>query len=554
MKWHIQSKLRPSNLSELRGLLLANRQITDEEAFFKGGSPLNFSLEELGFDLRSLAKIKERLAKAKQHEEEIVVFGDYDADGICATAVLWQVLHQEGYKVWPFIPHRLKHGYGLSVKALEDLLAKRPATSLIITVDNGIVAHKALSYLAKKKIDAIVTDHHQPDGKPIKALAVFHSTQICGCSVAWFLAREISADQRLLTETLALAAIATVTDLMPLLDFNRSIVLYGLLILRSTKQIGLRTLFDLVKINQAKIDTYTLGFQIGPRLNAMGRLADGMDALRLLCTRDQAKAKSLADLLVQTNQDRQNLTFDLSNAAEEVVTSEADEALIFLSSPEYHEGIIGLIAGKMTEKFNKPSIVISIGQEVSKASARSLPGFNITEFIRSFQDDLLEMGGHPLAAGFAVATDKIELVKQKMQAKAKQMLHGQSLEKTLEIDAVLPLELLNLESKAMIDEFAPFGLANQKPAFVVEGVKLKNYRLIGQASEHLKLFVSLGDQEFEVLAWGQAALLEKFALGDQLDLAFTFDANYYQGRDRLQLICKDIRLLKKKSIKKSPDR
>lgn len=541
MKWHIQSPKKPGNLAELRQILLENRSIADETTFFKGSSPLNLSLEELGFDLEELAKIKERLQQAKAKNEEIVVFGDYDADGICATAILWQVLHQEGYLVWPFIPNRLQHGYGLSVKALADLFAKRPKTNLIITVDNGIVAHKALAHLQEKQIDVIITDHHQRDEQDLQATAVFHSTQVCGSSVAWFLAREISSDQRLLRETLALAALATVTDLMPLVGVNRSILLYGLLILRSTKQVGLRALFAAAALEQAKIDSYALGFQLGPRINAMGRLADGMDALRLLCTSDETKARELASLLQQTNLDRQNMTFDLSSAAEAVVAGEAEQQLIFLSSKEYHEGIIGLIAGKMTEKFNKPSIVISLGEEVSKASARSLPGFNITEFIRSFKADLLEMGGHPLAAGFAVATSQVELVRQKMQAKANQMLESMSLEKTLEIDAVLSLELLSLESKYMIDEFAPFGLANQKPTFVFEGLTLKNYRLLGRSNEHLKLFMSVGDREFEVLAWGKAALLDELALGEQFNLAFVFDANYYQGVDRLQFILKDIK-------------
>lgn len=549
MKWHIQSTKKPANLIELKQILLTNRQITDEKSFFKGSSPLKLSLDDLGFDLQELVKIKNRLAQARENNEEIVVFGDYDADGICATAILWQVLNQESYQVKPFIPNRLKHGYGLSIKALTDLFVERPKTGLIITVDNGIVAHKALAYLRDKKIDVIITDHHQRDEQELQAMAVFHSTQVCGSSVAWFLAREICSDQKLLRETLGLAALATVTDLMPLVGFNRSILLYGLVVLRSTKQVGLLALFAAVKLDQAKIDSYSLGFQLGPRINAMGRLADGMDALRLLCTKDQAKAQKLASLLQQTNLDRQNLTLDLSNAAEEVVKSEVDEQLIFLSSKNYHEGIIGLIAGKMTEKFNKPSIVISLGEEVSKASARSLPGFNITEFIRSFKDDLLEMGGHPLAAGFALATSQVLAVKEKMQSKAKQMLAGINLQKILEIDAILPSDLVSLECKYAVDEFAPFGLANQKPVFVFEGLTLKNYRLLGRDSEHLKLFMSANNREFEVLAWGKAALRAELILEERFDLAFIFDANYYQGVDRLQLICKDI-----KPSKKSPDR
>jgi single-stranded-DNA-specific exonuclease len=481
MKWHIQSPLIPKKLAELEEILLKNRSIPDRNIFFKSISPFTITIEELGIDQKELAKIKKRLKQAKKLQEKIIIFGDYDADGISATAVLWQVLHALGYQVLPFIPNRLKHGYGLSTKALRDLLKEQPDVSLIITVDNGIVAHRALDFLHHKGIEVIISDHHQSDEEAIQALAVFHSTQVCGCAVAWFLAREIAADQHkdLLSDLLALVAIATVTDLMPLLSFNRVLLVHGLMILRTNRILGLKKLLSKAAINPDKIDAYTLGFQIGPRINAMGRLANGMDALRLLCTQDEARAEQLSDLLQSTNENRQNLTFDLTNQAVTLVEQEPNEKLIFLSSAEYQEGIIGVIAGKMTEKFSRPSIVVSIGKEVSKASARSLAGFNITEFIRSFKEDLLEVGGHPLAAGFALETQKITAVKTAMQNKAQELLAEKNLEKTLEVETVLPASFLTSQTIALIDQFAPFGLANPKPIFVLENVLLKNYRLLG---------------------------------------------------------------------------
>lgn len=552
MKWHIQSTSNPKHLEELKQILLTNRNIEDEKSFFKGISPFKISLEELGFDLSALVKIKERLEIAKEKKQKIIIFGDYDADGISATAVLWQAMNALGYNVLPFIPNRLKHGYGLSVKALNDLLAEHNDISLVITVDNGIVAHPAFKFLKEKKIDVIVTDHHQKDDQEPDALAVFHSPKVCGCAVAWFLARELSGDaaaaaaaaqKKLLIELLAFVAIATVTDLMPLLSINRFLLMYGLVVLRSNVNLGLKSLFALAKIDSDRIDAYTLGFQIGPRINAMGRLADGMDALRLLCTKDKSKAAALSNLLHGTNEDRQNLTFDLTKQAEELVSRETEEKIIILSSPSYHEGIIGLIAGKMTEKFSKPSIVISEGPQTSKASARSLPGFNITEFIRLFKKDLLEVGGHPLAAGFAIETAKIELVKKLMQAKAREMLANQNLEKILEIDAVLQNNLLTLETTKLIDTFAPFGLANAKPVFVLKNMLLKNYKTLGREEQHLKLLVAFeGEtQEYEVLAWGKASLASQFNLNDKIDLAISLDVNTYRGVDKLQLILKDLK-------------
>jgi len=545
MKWHIQSPLLPKNLKELEEILLKNREIAESEQFFKGTSPFKITLQELGISQKELEKIQARLLKAKNCNETIVIFGDYDADGISATAVLWQTLHAQGYQVFPFIPNRLKHGYGLSIKALNDLLLQQPNISLIITVDNGIVAHKALDFLSEKKIDVIISDHHQHDGEQVKALAVFHSTKVCGCAVAWFLARELSEDKNkmLLTNLLALVAIATVTDLMPLLSLNRSLLMYGLVVLRANKNLGLRKLFAKTVINPEKIDSYILGFQIGPRINAMGRLADSMDALRLLCTQNEKKAEELSDLLHSTNEDRQNLTFDLTKQAEEIVSKETEQSIIILSSKEYHEGIIGLIAGKMTEKFSKPSIVISIGESVSKASARSLAGFNITEFIRLFKKDLLEVGGHPLAAGFALETQKITLVQEMMQSKAKEMLKNKSLEKTLVAETILSSHLLTQETAELIEKFSPFGLANPKPMFVFKNVMIKNYKLLGKEQEHLKLIVTFNGEgkEYEVLAWGKGELTSEFKLGERLDLLASLEVNSYRDFKKVQLVLKDFK-------------
>ncbi len=545
MKWHIQSPQIPGNSVELEKILLENRSIQDVDDFFKGKSPFKISIEELGIKQAALSKIKKRLARAKEKQEKIVIFGDYDADGISATAVLWQVLHDQGYQVLPFIPNRLKHGYGLSVKALNDLMIKEPEISLVLTVDNGIVAHKALDFLAQKNIDVIVSDHHQSDGKAINALAVFHSSQVCGCAVAWFLARELSteAQKKLLIDLLGLVAIATVTDLMPLLSLNRSLLMYGLAVLRANQNLGLKRLFSKASIDVSKIDAYTLGFQVGPRINAMGRLADGMDALRLLCTKNEKKADELSDLLQNTNEDRQNLTFDSIGQAEKIISEEKDQTLIFLSSKEYHEGIIGLIAGKMTEKFSKPSIVVSVGEEVSKASARSLADFNITQFIRLFKKDLLEVGGHPLAAGFALETSKIELVKKAMQSKANELLTGKCLEKTLEVETVLPTNLLTVKTIKLIDKFAPFGLANSKPIFVLEKALIKNYKLLGREQEHLKLTIVFDDseQEYELLAWGQASKLSEFQINGYFDLAVTLELNVYRDLEKMQLVLRDFK-------------
>ncbi len=547
MKWHIQSPEPIKNLAALETVLLQNRGIENTAEFFNGVSPFAIELSTLGIKKKTIEQIKKRLKQAKKLQEKIVIFGDYDADGICATAVLWQSLHASGYQVLPFIPNRLKHGYGLSIKALQELLSQHPDTNLIITVDNGIVAHQALNFLASKKIEVIISDHHQSDEQTPAALAVFHSTLVCGCAVAWFLAREVSesSQKALLTDLLALVAIATVTDLMPLLAINRSLLMSGLIQLKTNRNLGLQKLLQQVKIDPAKIDSYALGFQIGPRLNAMGRLADSMDALRLLCTTNAQKAQQLSNLLQDTNENRQTLTADLVKEAEELVLKETEQNLIFLSSAKYHEGIIGLIAGKLTEKFSKPSIVVSEGEEIAKASARSLADFNITEFIRFFKTDLLEMGGHPLAAGFALESKKIKTLKKAMQARAQQLLADQNLEKTLEIEAELHASLLQIETAQLLARFAPFGLSNPKPIFVLKKALLKNYRLFGKNQEHLRLSITLTDdqKEYVVLYWRGAIACSDFKIGQFYDLAFHLDLNYYRDQEQVQLILQDYALV-----------
>ncbi len=547
MKWHIQSPEPIKNLAALETVLLQNRGIENTAEFFNGVSPFAIELSTLGIKKKTIEQIKKRLKQAKKLQEKIVIFGDYDADGICATAVLWQSLHASGYQVLPFIPNRLKHGYGLSIKALQELLSQHPDTNLIITVDNGIVAHQALNFLASKKIEVIISDHHQSDEQTPAALAVFHSTLVCGCAVAWFLAREVSesSQKALLTDLLALVAIATVTDLMPLLAINRSLLMSGLIQLKTNRNLGLQKLLQQVKIDPAKIDSYALGFQIGPRLNAMGRLADSMDALRLLCTTNAQKAQQLSNLLQDTNENRQTLTADLVKEAEELVLKETEQNLIFLSSAKYHEGIIGLIAGKLTEKFSKPSIVVSEGEEIAKASARSLADFNITEFIRFFKTDLLEMGGHPLAAGFALESKKIKTLKKAMQARAQQLLADQNLEKTLQIEAELEPVLIQIETAQLLARFAPFGLSNPKPIFVLKKALLKNYRLFGKNQEHLRLSITLTDdqKEYVVLYWRGAIACSDFKIGQFYDLAFHLDLNYYRDQEQVQLILQDYALV-----------
>ncbi len=557
-KWQLQSKRVVADKDQLLAVLLKNRHITEQKsaAFFQAPHPKTWQLRQMGFSQRAFNKIKKRLLLAKENQEKVYIFGDYDSDGICASVVLWEGLKFFGITSLPFIPNRQLHGYGLSIKALKDLFASKGKPDLLITVDNGIVALPALKYLANEGVEVIVTDHHQADKQKLPVLASFHSTKMCGAAVAWFLLNELFKSHQdrkqadnFLNELLSLVAIATVTDLMPLQDLNRSLVVHGLLALQKTERPGLLALYQLAGINKAEISSYHLGYVIGPRINAMGRLADSMDALRLLCTNNDKRAKQLAHLLQDTNIERQDLTNDLILQAEASLSEKEKKEALIIVDGDYHEGIIGLLAGKLSEKFLKPCIVISVPanasdkKQVVKASARSLAGFNITDFLRQVENDLLSVGGHPLAAGFSLNLEKLASVKKKLLTLAKKQLGNMSLQPQIRVDCPISSQLLNLDCVLALEAFEPYGNANPRPVFLLENLLLNNLKTLGKDNKHAKLFFSHPDakQEIAILAWRFQEQDVQFSIAKKFDVLVTLAINSWKNNKQVQINLLDIR-------------
>ena len=308
---------------------------------------------------------------------------------------MWETIHAMGGNVMPYIPHRQEEGYGLSIKGI-DSVREQYDPSLIITVDHGITAYKFIEYATLLGIDVVVTDHHvKPDKLP--DCTIVHTTNLCGAGVAWFVAKELGKPD------LALAAIGTIADLVSLTGVNRSIVKFGLQEINKTKRVGLLALMQDAGVTPGELSTYDISHVLAPRLNAMGRLVHAMDALRLLCTHKEDKAIILARTLGLTNKERQQLTTDTTSHAFKGLTSrlqgETLQKLLFISHETYNPGVIGLVAGKLVEEYYRPAVVISHGEEVSKGSARSIRGFNIVEAIKRCSDLLIDVGGHPMAAG-----------------------------------------------------------------------------------------------------------------------------------------------------------
>jgi single-stranded-DNA-specific exonuclease len=550
MKWNIKSDQIPKSIADVTSILIANREITDFSTFQKPAHPSSMTVSEVGIDPDQTQKAVALIREAVASDKSILVFGDYDADGISATTVLWQTLHALGARALPFIPHREKHGYGLSQRSLNEILAQGKP-DLVITVDNGIVAHEPVARLKEAGVQVIVTDHHQPELDPVTSHSLFppadaivHTTQLCGTTVAWMLAKELLPDN--VEESLDMCGLATIADQVPLLNANRSFAFWGIEAIKRSQRVGLKALADIAGVELAKVTTNSINFGLVPRINAMGRVSHGMDALRLMCTNSTERADQLVETLQLTNLRRQDLTGTYLSLARAEADTWEDEHIIISASPEYHEGVIGLIAGRLVEEFAKPAIVIAVGEKVAKASARSIEGINIVELIREVRDDLLEVGGHPMAAGFGLLPEKISSVISRLQASAKERIDENQLQPSLRLECLLPTEVITFELTDMLKTFEPFGQGNQVPVFGLQDLEITALQTLGKENQHLKLSVTHPSTQFQLtsLAWNLASLAEHVTVGSRINMAGQIEVNDWKGRRSLQMVVKDLLLSK----------
>ncbi|MEK9176390.1 MAG: single-stranded-DNA-specific exonuclease RecJ [Patescibacteria group bacterium] len=557
-KIKILSELKKFDEEQLLKLLLENRGINSKKEIKEFLNPKleSLTVKNLGIDKKSLLRSLARIKTAIEKKERIIVFGDYDVDGITGTAVLWETLNSLSANAMPYIPHRVSEGYGLSKIGIENLIKQYEDVKLIITVDNGIVANEAVGFAKSKNIEVIITDHHVPDNKLPKAYSIVHSTKICGAAVAWFLSKriknqELGIKDGLIDDHLSLVALATVADVMPLNGFNRTLVKIGLENLKNTKRPGLLALLKSAGVDKKDIGVYEIGHIIGPRINAMGRLQHGMDSLRLICTRDPKRAIDLAQKLNLTNIKRQQLTFDSFAHAKNLVGEDVDK-LIFISDKSYEPGVIGLIAGRLTENYYRPSIVLSVGKTYSKASARSVSGFNIVEFIRTFSDILVDVGGHPMAAGFTVETKNIEKLKKKMEKLAEGNINQKLLTRIVKVDCELSLSLINNNLFVLLNKLAPFGYGNPEPTFLASSVVIESMRSVGIEQKHLKVQLrsdlGLASSQGRTLNVGTIDGIifnhdssQDLKIGGKVDIVYTISENIWNGNKNLELKIKDIK-------------
>jgi single-stranded-DNA-specific exonuclease len=532
MRWQIinnKKNLSGKSNDGILNLLLENRNIKTKkevEEFLDPKKPEDIKIEELGIKKEDIKKILKRLEDAKKKKEKIVIFGDYDCDGVCATAILWETMYKLGYDVMPFIPDRFKDGYGLKIKSFSNQKIIELNPKLIITVDNGIVANEAIKKAKKDGIDVVVVDHHTKGDKKLSTNYIMHSTKVCGSALSWFLSRALGVEGGL-----DLVTLGTIADQMPLVGVNRSIVKFGLPVLSKTKRVGLQRMFKDSKIDN--VGVYEVGYIIAPRINAMGRLAEATDSLRFLCTKDTKKADGLNKILNETNTKRQKIVDDVLTKTLEKVSKDK----IIVISGDYHEGVIGLASGKITEKFYRPSVVLSENNEISKASARSISGFNIIEAIKETKL-ILEGGGHPMAAGFSIETKKIEEFRQIINKISDEKLTDDVLERKLKID--LEIDFENITKKLIDDlkKFEPTGQENYSPVFVTKEALVEQVKPVGNEGKHLKLKLKKNNISFDAIWFGATTTLE---VGDKIDVAYSVEENVWNNKTSIQLKVKDIK-------------
>lgn len=525
-------------------ILLKNRGITGQKSIEEFLHPQleSVTFKSVGIERKQVTKALKRINKAIDAQKTIVVYGDYDVDGICATAIMWEALYSQYKKARPYIPHRTDEGYGISQKGIDNLLQQYDDIDVIITVDNGIVAYDAITYAKSKGIDVVITDHHVSEAKTPESYATVHTTKLCGTGIAYLFAKELLGEQYIQGEFLDLVALATVADLVPLTNDNRVLLYHGLEYLNSTDRLGLRELFHEAGIAPPSIGVYQIGHIIAPRLNATGRLDSALDSLRLVCTKDGERAKALAQKLAQSNKARQDLTKELSTHALHVSQKYTDRRIIVVAHETYNQGVVGLMASKLVEYHYKPSLVLSVGDTYAKGSARSIKGVNIIEMIRSVSEFVIQAGGHPMAAGFTVDATKIDQFREALELRAQDVVQDEHLQRIITIDMKLDWQVISTKFYNILQTLAPFGMANYEPVFMTESVEVCDVRTIGKDRSHYKLLLEKEGKRLEAVAFNMVDQY-KLAISNTIDVVYTIDFDTWNGKNKVALKIKDLRVL-----------
>lgn len=504
------------------------------------------------FLLEGMKKAVARIKKAIGRGEKIMVWGDYDIDGITGTCLLVSVLKKMGADVSYYLPNRLEEGYGLNKEGAK--AARKKGVGLLITVDCGMSADAEISYLKNLGIDAIITDHHQPrtDFLP-KAFSIINPLQkgcsypykyLAGVGVAAKLASALRTERDILDEHLDLITLGTIGDIVPLTGENRVLVKQGLINLRKTTNLGLLALMEIAGIGNREINARDIGYILGPRINASGRLGNPEDSLRLLLAQTELEACTLAQKLNKDNRARQRIeSLTLQEAIEQVETqiNFKEHNIIVLAAPHWHLGVIGIVASRLVERYLRPTIMMSIKDGFGRGSGRSIGNFHLLEAVTRCKDLLHEYGGHSRACGIKLREDNFAKFMETINRVAEEMLMPEDLIPTLEIDLQTPLANLDRHLIEQLSVLSPFGTDNPQPIFVSYGLELKSNTSI-VARNHLKFWVTDEQLTCEAIGYNKAGAFPRLLKGQRIDLVYSPSINNWQGNSSIQLKIEDLRI------------
>jgi single-stranded-DNA-specific exonuclease len=564
LKWVVAQEPDPELLQEISnktGLdriiakILFNRQIDTPETIRQFLQP---SLKDLQdpFTLYGMDRAVDRILQALRDNEKIMVYGDYDVDGITAASLLYLVLNKLGAQVSYYLPNRLIEGYGLSVEGIKE--ASERGVTLIVSVDTGVTAVEEVKHAASLGIECILTDHHEPGEvlpepvalvNPKQKDCTYSGGELSGVGVAFKVAQalyqRLQQDQSELEEHLDLVALGTSADIVPLVGENRILTKFGIKQISRTNKPGLKSLTFVSGLMGKDIGTGQVVFILAPRINAVGRLGDAEMAIKLLTTKDERVAADIARKLDKENQRRKYIDEKTLNEALEQIRQVVDlsnDRAIILASEGWHQGVIGIVASRLVEKYHLPTIMIAIDNGEGKGSARSIPGFHLCDALKECEDLLLRYGGHKYAAGLTINPANIEKFRERMKEVSQRMLTDDDLVAKLYIDSEIELSQINDRLLDVLETFSPFGPQNMRPVFLT-----RNCEILGQpycvGKNHLKMKVRKGDAVFDVIGFGFGDWVRNLSgRGNLVDLVYVVEYNSWNDSTHIQLRLKDMKL------------
>ena len=548
-------------VSPILAQLLVERGITDSKKAKKFFRPQLTDLHD-PFLMKDMDKAVARLNQALGRKERIMVYGDYDVDGTTAVSLVYKFLNQYTTNLGYYIPDRYGEGYGISYQGMD--FAAENGYTLIIALDCGIKAIEKISYAKTKGLDFIICDHHVPDDVLPDAVAVLDAKrvdstypydQLSGCGVGFKFMQAFAIsnniDSSVLMSFLDLVAVSIASDIVPISGENRILAYYGLKQLNSNPSVGLKGIIDICGLADKDITISDIVFKIGPRLNASGRIQTGNESVELLITKDLDVAKKKSDDINQYNETRKDLDKNITEEANNAINACAnleDRKGIVIYNEEWHKGVIGIVASRLTEEFYRPAVVLTRTDDLATGSARSVPGFDIYKAIENCRDLLENFGGHTYAAGLSMKIENVPEFTKRFEAYVAENILPEQLVPTIDIDAEIDFKEINKKFFRILKQFNPFGPENNKPVFCTKNVyDYGTSRLVGRDQEHLKLELvdSHSDSIMNGIAFGQHEHNGHIKARHPFDIAYTIEENNYNGNSSIQLLIKDIKPKKK---------